>query len=278
MLCAGLGWLTFLSPSLGRALIPDNLAPGIIGEGALTVWLLAFGVKAPRVAGAGGRRRSVAADGRVADAPMTRASNARVAGAVLLVYIATGVTSMVLSGRIVAGADGTAAKLASMVQHAPLVRVNILLTLLQAAYAMVLAVTLFALTRDEDRDLALMGLCCRVARVWSRPFPRSGRWDSSRWRDGRRGPCPGSGRGAGGRGRAAEVGGWTGLIAATCFALGSALFWYLLLRARSIPVPLAWLPATSRSSGRTERSAVPCVAMWGRPSGLLARADFRATH
>ena len=94
---------------------------------------------------------------------MTRASNARLAGAVLLVYIATGVTSLVLSGRIVAGADGTAAKLASMVQHAPLVRVNILLTLLQAAYAMVLGVTLFALTRDEDRDLAVMGLCCRVA-------------------------------------------------------------------------------------------------------------------
>ena len=57
MLCAGLGWLTFLSPSLGRALYPYNLAPGIIGEGALTVWLLAFGVKASAwqvQAGAGG--------------------------------------------------------------------------------------------------------------------------------------------------------------------------------------------------------------------------------
>ncbi|HAF22209.1 MAG TPA: hypothetical protein DCK93_04725 [Blastocatellia bacterium] len=41
-------------------------------------------------------------------------------------------------------------------------RVNIVLTLLQAGYALVLAVTLYALTRDQDRDLAVMALCCRV--------------------------------------------------------------------------------------------------------------------
>lgn len=40
---AGLGWLTFLSASVARQLYPYNFAPGIIGEGALTVWLLAFG-------------------------------------------------------------------------------------------------------------------------------------------------------------------------------------------------------------------------------------------
>jgi hypothetical protein len=35
--------------------------------------------------------------------------------------------------------------------------------------------------------------------------------------------------------------GWTGSIAAMCFALGSTLYSYLFLRARSIPVSLAWL-------------------------------------
>jgi hypothetical protein len=40
MMCAGLGWLTFLSPRLSHALSPYILAPGFIGEGALTVWLL----------------------------------------------------------------------------------------------------------------------------------------------------------------------------------------------------------------------------------------------
>ena len=45
---AGLGWLTFLSPSLARSLYPYNLAPGILGEGVLTVWLLVMGVHAQR--------------------------------------------------------------------------------------------------------------------------------------------------------------------------------------------------------------------------------------
>jgi hypothetical protein len=44
MVFAGLGWLTFLSPPLGDYLYPYNLAPGIIGEGALTLWLLVMGV------------------------------------------------------------------------------------------------------------------------------------------------------------------------------------------------------------------------------------------
>jgi hypothetical protein len=44
MAMAGLAWLTFLWPSLARALTPFNMLPGIIGEGALTVWLLIKGV------------------------------------------------------------------------------------------------------------------------------------------------------------------------------------------------------------------------------------------
>lgn len=41
----GLGWLTFLSPSLGAHLfMPYLMLTGLIGEGALTLWLLIFGV------------------------------------------------------------------------------------------------------------------------------------------------------------------------------------------------------------------------------------------
>jgi len=40
MAIGGLGWLTFLSPPLADYLSPYNLAPGILGEGALTLWLL----------------------------------------------------------------------------------------------------------------------------------------------------------------------------------------------------------------------------------------------
>ena len=44
MAFAGLGWLTFLSPPLATRLSPYILFPGLVGEGALTVWLLAKGV------------------------------------------------------------------------------------------------------------------------------------------------------------------------------------------------------------------------------------------
>lgn len=46
MAFAGMGWLTFLSPALAKYLFPYNLAPGILGEGALTLWLLVMGVNA----------------------------------------------------------------------------------------------------------------------------------------------------------------------------------------------------------------------------------------
>jgi hypothetical protein len=48
MAIGGIGWLTFLWAPLASALYPYVLAPGILGEGALTLWLLAFGVDAGR--------------------------------------------------------------------------------------------------------------------------------------------------------------------------------------------------------------------------------------
>jgi hypothetical protein len=48
MVFGGLGWLTFLSTPLANRLYPYNLAPGILGEGALTLWLLLAGVKVQR--------------------------------------------------------------------------------------------------------------------------------------------------------------------------------------------------------------------------------------
>src|SRR2546422_2944598 len=44
MAFGGLGWLTFLSPSLADHLSPYNFAPGILGEGLLTLWLLGIGL------------------------------------------------------------------------------------------------------------------------------------------------------------------------------------------------------------------------------------------
>jgi len=44
LIFAGLGWLTFLSPSFATSFAPYIFLPGIIGEGALTLWLVIFGV------------------------------------------------------------------------------------------------------------------------------------------------------------------------------------------------------------------------------------------
>lgn len=48
MMFAGVSWLTFLYPLLANSLRPYNPAPGILGEGALTLWLLAMGVNVER--------------------------------------------------------------------------------------------------------------------------------------------------------------------------------------------------------------------------------------
>ena len=48
MAIGGLGWLTFLSPALAASLAPYNFAPGMLGEGLLTLWLLSAGLNAPR--------------------------------------------------------------------------------------------------------------------------------------------------------------------------------------------------------------------------------------
>jgi hypothetical protein len=48
MVFGGFGWLTFLWPPLANYLFPYTLAPGILGEGALTLWLLVMGLNAER--------------------------------------------------------------------------------------------------------------------------------------------------------------------------------------------------------------------------------------
>jgi hypothetical protein len=109
---------------------------------------------------------------------MTRTTNAKLAGLTFLFYIAAGIGTMVFAGR------------------AP---VRDLLSLLTSFAALILGVTLYAITREQDPDLALLGLTCRVIEA-----------------------IPGN-------------------EGAIFFAVGSAVFSWLLLRGRMIPVVLAWL-------------------------------------
>ena len=79
---------------------------------------------------------------------MTRSTNARIAGFTFLFYTAVGSTLHILMNRAT-NAEGTAATLALIAQHASDVRVSVVLSLLETFSALVLAVTLYGITRDR---------------------------------------------------------------------------------------------------------------------------------
>lgn len=173
---------------------------------------------------------------------MTRTTNARIAGIIFLLYIATGVTHMVLFGKATGGAEGTAAKLASIAQHAPLVRLTALLALLAFFDAVVLAVALYGLTRDHDHDLAMLALCCRVGEGMIGAISAVRTLELLSVATASTAAAAPDAAVAHALGAMLlQQGGSGTLVAATLFAVGSTLYSYLFLRARSIPVPLAWL-------------------------------------
>jgi len=168
---------------------------------------------------------------------MTRTTNARIAGFTFLFYIAIGITGMLLFSRAASG-EGIAAKLAGIAEHASDVRITVVLDLLQCFSAVVLAVTLYAITREQDPDLAMLALTCRVGEgviaAAGIPSTLGLLWLATA--TGASAPDPAEAHAIGAfllRGNMA--------LTATFFAVGSTLFSYLLLRGRMIPVPLAWL-------------------------------------
>jgi hypothetical protein len=48
LMVAGIGWLTYVHPPLAQRLGAVAMAPGMVGEGVLTLWLLAAGVDPER--------------------------------------------------------------------------------------------------------------------------------------------------------------------------------------------------------------------------------------
>ncbi len=171
---------------------------------------------------------------------MTLRTNARVAGVAFLVYIAAAMTGMILS-RGASSGEGTAAKLASIASHVPVMRTAILLELVGCFCALVLAATLYAITRDADPDLAMLALTCRVAEgvIGAVGSPRSlGRlWLATAAGADAPDPAAASALGA----YLFKLPTWDFGIPALFFAVGSTLFAYLLLRGRIVPVWLAWL-------------------------------------
>lgn len=170
---------------------------------------------------------------------MTRRTNARIAGITFLAYIAIGITSMVLSSRAAHGENVTQ-QLLSIPNNLPFWRASWLLEFSTTFCAFVLGVTLYALTRDQDRDLAMLGLVCRVGEgvlgaagvqrslgvLWLATSPGVKALDATTTQA--LGTWLMHGQGS------ADVG-------ATVFGVGSLVFSYLFLRGRMIPAALAWL-------------------------------------
>jgi hypothetical protein len=172
---------------------------------------------------------------------MTRNTNARIAGFTYLFYAAIGLYSELLMHRA-RGVDGdSAATLASIGEHATDVRMTILITLLECFSAIVLGVTLYGITREQDRELAMLALVCRVAEgvllTLNIPGYLGLLWLAK----------------AGGGTGAPDIAATNALRAfllmpgpsvpasAIFFAVGGTIFSWLLLRGRMVPVSIAWL-------------------------------------
>lgn len=172
---------------------------------------------------------------------MSTRTNARVAGFMFLFYIATAFPEMLVSQRARSGVS-VLEKLVSIAQHVPLMRLSIILNLVTFVDAVVLAVALYGLTRDEDNELAILALACRLTEGMMNAIgtfiPVGWLWLATQ--AGSAASVDASAVNALGT-VLSKAGAWLPLVSATCFAVGSTIFAYLFLRARSIPLWLAWV-------------------------------------
>jgi hypothetical protein len=167
---------------------------------------------------------------------MTRATNARLAGFAYLFYMAVGLGNEALMHRAT-DAEGNAAIIARIAEHTTALRFAILLKPCECLAAFVLAVALYGITRDEDHELAMLGLVCRVAEgvfvASFIPIDLGLLWLAN----------VRAGVGAPDIATTNALSAFllmpSGTIGAIFFALGSTIFSYLLLRGRMVPVLLA---------------------------------------
>ena len=142
--------------------------------------------------------------------------NARIAGFAFLLYIIVGVL------------------------RAPTVGVEAIFTLFTCFCALVLAVMLYTLTLDQDRDIAMLALTCRLAEgVAGAIFIPLRLGLQSLTTTANNATNPETLQVI--ESFLASASRWNPVVAATFFAVGSTLFCWLLLRGRMIPTGLAWL-------------------------------------
>jgi len=193
---------------------------------------------------------------------VTPRTNARIAGFTFLLYIALGLTGLALDRRS-AGAEGSGTLLASLAAHEAEARASALLSVAMGFCALALAVTLHALTREEDAELARLAMLCRVGEglVGLAGLPASlGLLKLATSAAAPDAPDPAAASALGEY--LSSTGGGGALVSSILFAAGSTLFCWLFLRARSIP---AWLARLGVAA-----SLLLLIALPARLAGVLS--------
>ena len=167
---------------------------------------------------------------------MTERNAARVAGVAYLSYIVFTMSSVTFYGAAVEGHD-VAEKLAHFAGEIGKVRLSVLLDLLQIICALVLAVTLYRLTKPVDATLATLAMLFRAGEGFLGTSEISSKLELMRLTAGLQGQ-PTAETIAIGRYLLTKP---DSQFAEFCFVAGGLIFAWLLLRGRRIPTLLAWI-------------------------------------
>ncbi len=154
-----------------------------------------------------------------------------------LAYIVLAMSAAVLSRKTTAGAD-TSQMLSTLRSTMAIAQVTVLLDLLQIVCAIVLAVTLYRLSRTVDVTLALLAMAFRFGEGLAGFVPLLGKLELMKLATASNPMCTNS---AGCLAVAGEIFDRPDdLFGQFCFVVGGFLFAYLLLAGRLIPRWMAW--------------------------------------
>ncbi len=192
---------------------------------------------------------------------MTRNFTARLAGFMFFFYIASGIIGMIFFNQATKGAD-VAAKLASIATHGSQMSVAFVFAFVFALVgifnALVLGLALYSLTRDTDRDLALLALIFRVVEGAINAIPALAILALLSL------ATAAAGSDALGA-LLLKVQVWSVAVGATVFAVGSAIYSYL--SCAPVAFPCGW-----RGSAFLRPCNSPSLRLW-RASGSCAAPE-----
>ena len=168
---------------------------------------------------------------------MTQRTEGKLAGYAYLAYIISAMSAAVLSGKATAGAD-TSHMLSTLRSTIGIAQVTVLFDLMQIVCAIVLAVTLYRLSRTVDATLALLAMAFRFGEGLAGFTPLLGKLELMKLATASNPLCASS---VACLATAAEIYNRPDdLFGQFCFVVGGFLFAYLLLAGRLIPRWMAW--------------------------------------